>query len=257
MQDLEVTLIQPDLRWQNPQANLEHLTHLVEREDVSPDLIVLPEMFTTGFSMDTRHAENMHGPAMLWMAETAGKTKAVVTGSLMMAENNRFYNRLIWMHPDGTFEQYDKRHLFGLGGEQEHYTPGNQRLVVDVKGWRICTQICYDLRFPVWNRNQGDYDALLYVANWPDRRRLAWQQLTVARAIENQAYVVAANRVGEDGDGVYCAGDSRVVDPLGQILFDKADVEVVASVTLSAAFLEETRTKLPFLNDRDEFVFKM
>jgi predicted amidohydrolase len=257
MQDLTVTLIQADLRWHDPQANLQHLTHLIERDDVPTDLIVLPEMFTTGFSMDTSYAETMHGPAMMWMAETAARMDAVVTGSLMMAEGDRFYNRLIWMRPNGTFEQYDKRHLFGLGGEQQHYTPGNQRLVVEVKGWRVCTQICYDLRFPVWNRNTGDYDVLLYVANWPDRRRLAWQQLTIARAIENQAYVVAANRVGEDGEGVYCAGDSRVVDPLGQILFDKADVEAVASITLSLTALEETRMKLPFLKDADKFSIDM
>ena len=256
MQDLNVTIVQADLKWENPAANFEHLGRLIESSLEPSDLIVLPETFNTGFTMNVSLAEKMDGPSMQWMAEVAQVTGAVVTGSLMVNDGGNIYNRLIWMRPNGTHDYYDKRHRFSLGGEAENYTPGSKRLITELNGWRICPNVCYDLRFPVWLRNQDDYDMLLLVANWPEKRAYAWKQLLIARAIENQSYVVGANRVGLDGIGINCVGDSMVVDPLGKVVFTEAEKEAITTIKLSAEYLAEVRQQLPFLNDRDRFELK-
>jgi predicted amidohydrolase len=253
MQDIKVTLVQPDLRWEDRAANLSHLEELIKSSTETADLVVLPETFTTGFSMEVRFAETMDGEAMQWMARLAKETGSVITGSLMMKEGGKYYNRLVWMRPDGSHEQYDKRHLFGLGKETEYYTPGTERKVFELKGWRICPQVCYDLRFPVWIRNRNDYDLLIFVANWPEVRRYAWQHLLIARAIENLSYVIGVSRIGLDGHHINHTGDSAAIDPLGKVLFTEENKELVKTVTLSAAYLREVRDKLPFLGDGDEF----
>ena len=218
-------------------------------------------MFSTGFSMNANEiAEDVkNSKAIEWMAKTARERNCVITGSLMLREKRKFFNRLIWMEPDGEFETYDKRHLFSYGGEDVPYTHGEQRLVVELKGWKICPLICYDLRFPVWSRNtlsRGNlpaYDVLIYVANWPERRIQAWKYLLVARAIENQSYVVGVNRVGNDGNDIYCPGDSMVVDAMGNILYHKNEKEDVFTMQLDYAELQRVRSTLPFLKDADAF----
>lgn len=224
------------------------------------DLIVLPEMFTTGFTMEARAvAEPMNLTTFRWMKQMAAQTGAVVTGSYVVQEKNNYFNRLIWMQPDGQFDTYDKRHLFRMAGEDAVYTAGNQRIVKEWKGWRICPLICYDLRFPVWSRNvQPDstdfaYDLLLYVANWPAARRNAWNVLLQARAIENLSYVVGVNRVGQDSNEHLYTGDSAVVDYTGEILFSQADVEKTHQQTLSLDGLKAFRNKFPTNLDADAF----
>jgi predicted amidohydrolase len=214
-------------------------------------------MFSTGFSMEAeRLAETMDGPTVQWMQDTAREHRIILTGSLIIKEGDQYYNRLVWMQPDGVYGTYDKRHLFGYAGEDGHYTPGGLKLITQVKGWRICPLVCYDLRFPVWSRyaEGAEYDVLLYVANWPQKRSLAWKTLLPARAIENQCYVVGVNRVGVDGKGFAYSGDSGAYDPLGGMLWGHADDEAVHTVVLSAKLLEETRGHLPFLRDADRFV---
>jgi len=212
-------------------------------------------MFTTGFTMNAAAlAEPMDGKSMQWMHKIAVKYEAVVTGSLIIKENNKFYNRLIWMRPDGSHEHYDKRHLFALGKEHETYTAGDKRIIVELNGWKICPVICYDLRFPVWLRNVGgEYDLLLIVANWPERRALHWRTLIPARAIENQAYVVAVNRVGHDGDEVYHSGDSNCIDPNGKVIYYKRDEEDMYTFSIVGDEIEKIRRAMPFLKDADVF----
>ena len=224
------------------------------------DLIVLPEMFTTGFTMDARAvAEPMNLTTFRWLRQMATQTGAVVTGSYVVQEKGAYFNRLIWMQPDGQFDTYDKRHLFRMAGEDAVYTAGTKRLIKEWKGWRICPLICYDLRFPVWSRNQLTestdfaYDLLLYVANWPAARRTAWNTLLQARAIENLSYVVGVNRVGEDGNGHLYTGDSAVIDFKGDVLFRQADAEVVHHQTLSLDELRAFRAKFPANLDADPF----
>ena len=260
---LRITLIQADMVWEDKSANLDHYSSLIERITGPKEVVVLPEMFSTGFSMEPlRLAESMEGASIQWMRETARQHRIILTGSLIIEEDGQYFNRLIWMQPDGTYGSYDKRHLFGYAGEDAAYTPGDRRLVVQVKGWRICPLICYDLRFPVWARNnagsggsaEAAYDVLLYVANWPQRRSLAWSTLLQARAIENQSYCVGVNRVGSDGKGIAYSGESSVFDPMGELLWQQADVETVHTVELSMQKLQETRSGLPFLKDADRFV---
>ncbi|MCX8211198.1 MAG: amidohydrolase [Lewinella sp.] len=255
MTDLSITLLQTKIAWQSPKANLAHYTDLINRIGQPTDLIILPEMFTTGFTMDAaNNAETMDGPAVKWLTEQAGKTGAAVTGSLIIEEDGKYYNRLIWMKPDGHYHTYNKRHLFAMAGEHEHYEAGTERLIVRHKGWRICPLICYDLRFPVWARNDGAYDLLIYTANWPEKRAYDWNTLLKARAIENQCYTIGVNRVGEDANGFVYNGDSCVIDP-GWLctLFHVEKVEAVHTEILSAEHLEEVRQRLPFLMDRDNF----
>ncbi|MBI4859968.1 MAG: nitrilase family protein [Candidatus Riflebacteria bacterium] len=260
--DLTLTLIQTSLAWENPAANLEMLQKKIEAVRDPGDVIVLPEMFTTGFSMRPEaFAEPMDGRSVRWMRELARKAGAVVCGSLIIGENDRFFNRFIWMPPTGESRFYAKRHLFTLGGEDRHYAAGSEQVTIAHNGWRIRPLICFDLRFPVWLRNrvvgnEAEYDLLLCVASWPDRRAFAWRALMPARAIENQCFAVAVNRVGADGNGVYHTGDSMVVDPLGETLLALTHLEVVATVTLSAATLDDLRRQLPFLAGGDRFTLE-
>ncbi len=236
------------------------------------ELVILPEMFSTGFSMNPGAlAEKMDGETLQWMKQISQEKKIILTGSVMIEENGNYYNRLIWMLPNGSHGCYDKRHRFAFAGEHKAYSAGSKRLIASVKGWKINLQVCYDLRFPVWARQQPqdvaitaneaekttdpnlEYDLLIYVANWPEKRNHAWKTLLQARAIENQSYVVGVNRVGKDGNDIYHSGDSMIVDPLGEILYHKADAEDVFTYTLEKEKLQEVRMKFPFWKDADDF----
>lgn len=226
------------------------------------ELVVLPEMFSTGFSMKPEVlAETMEGETMAWMKRLSAANRVILTGSLIIEEEKKYYNRLIWMMPNGEFGYYDKRHLFGFAGEDKHYQAGNKRLITSVKGWKINVQVCYDLRFPVWARqsvkkdkeNPYEYDVLLYVANWPERRSHAWKTLLCARAIENQCYVIGVNRVGMDGNEIYHSGNSLVIDPLGEVLYHMTDEEDIFTIMLEKEKLDDVRSRFPFLKDADEF----
>jgi predicted amidohydrolase len=216
-------------------------------------------MFTTGFSMNpSALAENMEGTTVQWMKKMAAQYKIILTGSVIIQENNQYFNRLLWVLPNGMIGSYDKRHRFAFAGEHNHYTAGNKRLISSVNGWRINLQICYDLRFPIWARQQStstepEFDVLIYVANWPERRSYAWKSLLVARAIENQCYVIGVNRVGNDGNGIAHSGDSMVVDPLGEIIYTNNQQEDIYTLLLNKNTLADVRSKFPFWKDADEF----
>lgn len=255
MENLKVTIFQGYLFWENIDRNLKNIElRLSSGIRENTELIILPEMFNTGFTMNTALAEPMNGKTMSWMGQIAQKYKCVVTGSLMITENGNYYNRLIWMQADGTFSQYDKRHLFTLAKEHETFTAGKERLIVELKGWKICPMICYDLRFPVWMRNLNTvYDLLIVVANWPEKRALHWRTLIPARAVENQAYIIAVNRVGYDGNEVYHSGDSSCIDPGGNVVYYKRDEEDVYTFSVSAEELIKNRRIFTFLKDADRF----
>jgi omega-amidase len=260
MEDLNITLVQTTLHWADVEANIEMLTQKIAGISNQTDLVILPETFSTGFSMNARqHAEEVSdSKAIKWMKTAAQQKNCVITGSLLLREGERFFNRLIWMRPDGSYEYYNKRHLFSYAHEDENYTPGEERLVVELKGWKIRPLICYDLRFPVWSRNldengEPEYDALLYVANWPERRIYAWKHLLIARAIENQAYVIGLNRTGNDGNDIYYSGDSMVIDALGQPLYHKMQDEDVFTLELNYDALQKVRETFQFLKDGDAF----
>ncbi|MES2645359.1 MAG: amidohydrolase [Bacteroidota bacterium] len=263
MTDLLVTTIQTDLFWEDKQSNLSMLEEKIAGSGKT-EIVILPEMFSTGFSMQPeKFAENMDGPTINWMRKMAADHRVILTGSLMIQEEGNFYNRLIWMLPNGQAGFYNKRHLFAYANEHKHYTAGNRRLIASVKGWKINLQVCYDLRFPVWSRQQlkenreglqePEYDLLVYVANWPERRSHAWKTLLIARAIENQCYVVGVNRVGNDGNNVYHSGDSMVVDPLGEVLYECSHENSIQTALLSVEFLKEVRNRFPFWKDADQF----
>ena len=262
MPSLTITLIQPDLRWEDKAANLWHLETLIEGIGENTHLVVLPEMFSTGFSMRPEAlAEHMNGPTVTWMKQTAARKKVILTGSLIIEEKRRYFNRLIWMLPNGQHGVYDKRHRFAYAGEHEHYTAGHKRLIASVNGWKVNLLVCYDLRFPVWSRQQlqdgqPEFDLLVYVANWPERRSHAWKTLLQARAIENQAYVVGVNRVGNDGNNIYHSGDSMIVDPLGEVLYHAPKEESIFTFTLQHEKLEEVRNRFPFWHDADQFTIQ-
>lgn len=259
MSTLKITLIQTHLFWEDKGANLALLEQKILNLEEPTEVVILPEMFTTGFSMQpTLHAETMEGPSVQWMRRIAKAQKIILTGSLIIEENGHYYNRLIWMLPNGEFGYYDKRHLFAFAGEDQHYTAGNKRLIASVKGWKINLQICYDLRFPTWARQAApnEYDVLMYVANWPEKRSPAWKTLLVARAIENQAFVVGVNRVGLDGKNIAHSGNSMVVGPLGEVLYHSADQESVFQITLQRDELEQARTQFPFWKDADFFTIQ-
>ena len=258
MSSLHISLIQTKLFWEDKNANLWMLEEKINSISQKTEIVVLPEMFSTGFSMNPpAFAETMDGPTIEWMKKMAAEKKIILTGSLIIQENNQFFNRLLWVLPNGTIGHYDKRHRFAFAGEDQHYSNGHKRLIAQVKGWKINLQICYDLRFPVWARQQSDdepeYDLLLYVANWPERRNHAWKTLLTARAIENQAYVIGVNRVGEDGNGIYHSGNSMVVDPLGEVLYHKEHEEDIFTIILEKTTLIEIRNKFPFWKDADDF----
>ena len=195
---INVTLIQSDIIWEDKVSNLKNYQNKISQIE-STDLIVLPEMFTTGFSMNPKDiSETMSGETIQWMKSNASKMNSAICGSIIIEEDDKYFNRFIWVNPDGSICQYDKKHLFSFAGEDKNYTAGNEKIIIEYKGWKICPLVCYDLRFPVWSRNSEDYDLLIYVANWPTKRKLAWKSLLVARAIENQCYVIGVNRVGKD-----------------------------------------------------------
>lgn len=255
MSTIKITTFQAYLFWENIDKNLQNLGLRLSSIREKTDLIVLPEMFSTSFSMNAEAlAEEMGGKTMDWMHQQALKFGSVVTGSLIIKDNSNYYNRLIWMRPDGSYEFYDKRHLFGLGNEDHTYTAGSKKLFVELNGWKICPIICYDLRFPVWLRNKGnEYDMLLVVANWPEKRSLHWRTLIPARAVENQSYVVAVNRVGHDGNEVYHSGDSMCIDPNGNVVYYKPNDEDLYTFTINKEEIEKSRRIFPFLKDADDF----
>ena len=259
MPTLTITTIQSNLLWEEKSANLNMLEKKIAGIEDKTEIVVLPEMFSTGFSMKPEQlAETTDGETIQWMKRVSRENGIILTGSLIIEENRNYFNRLIWMLPNGQYGQYDKRHLFAYGEEDKYYSPGNKRLIASVKGWRINLQVCYDLRFPVWARQQikekgPEYDVLIYVANWPERRSHAWKTLLCARAIENQCYVVGVNRVGNDGNNVYHSGNSLIIDPLGQVLYHMADDEEVFTITLQKEKLAEVREKFPFWKDADHF----
>jgi len=268
---LTITTIQTNLHWEDKKANLQMLEQKINSITGKTEIVVLPEMFSTGFSMKPEIlAETMDGETLQWMRNIAATKKIILTGSIIINEEENFFNRLIWMLPNGRYGIYDKRHRFAFAGEDRQYTAGNKRLIASVKGWKINLQICYDLRFPVWSRQTSpltplqrrgeqkapEYDVLIYVANWPERRNTAWKTLLPARAIENQCYVVGVNRVGKDGNDINYSGDSMVIDPLGEILYHKKDEEDIFTTTLDKDHLQTVREKFPFWKDADHFIIK-
>ena len=258
MSTLSFSIIQTNLFWEDKGANLTHLEQKIMGIESYTEIIVLPEMFSTGFSMQPEiHAETMDGPTIDWMRRLSETKKAIITGSLIIKEEDKFYNRLIWMLPNGELGYYDKRHLFAFAGEDQHYTAGNKRLIASVKGWKINLQICYDLRFPVWARQtkgtESEYDVLLYVANWPEKRNHAWKTLLTARAIENQCVTIGVNRVGLDGNNNAHSGDSLIVGPLGEVLYHCAYEEDVFNITLQKEEIANARSQFPFWKDADFF----
>ncbi len=257
MEDLKVTIVQCPLIWEDVDANLKAFTERLS--SIQPgvtDLIVLSEMFTTGFTMGAaRIAETMNGKAFHWLKKTSEEKQCVITGSIAIKDGEGFYNRLIWMRPDGTFETYNKRHTFRMANEHHTYSGGDKKLIVTLKGWRICPLICYDLRFPVYSRNQNNYDCLIYVANWPEVRSYPWKQLLIGRAIENLSYAVGVNRIGKDGTGLEHSGDSVVLNFKGlPISKMQAHQDVIETVHLSYSQLEEFRKIFPAFMDADNFV---
>jgi len=281
MSTLTITTIQTNLFWEDKTANLQMFDQKIRNLQQKTEVVVLPEMFSTGFSMQPEKlAETMDGPTITWMKKLSAEKRIIITGSVIIEEEGNYYNRLVWMLPNGQYGYYDKRHLFAYAQEDQHYMPGNKRLVASVKGWKINLLVCYDLRFPVWSRQQQfvasttlsdavrppdtsttlsagpnpEYDLLIYVANWPERRNHAWKTLLQARAIENQCYVVGVNRVGKDGNDIYHSGDSMIVDAMGSVLYTKPHDEDAFTITLQKETLEETRNKLPFLKDADRFI---
>lgn len=254
MQNLTVTGIQCDLAWEDKARNLERIDRMLEASAPGSDLVVLPEMFTTAFSMEpARLAETMDGPAIKWMFAQCQRYGIALCGSLIIEEDGHYFNRFIWVDADGRLYQYDKRHLFSLLGEEKPYTPGREHCLLEYRGWKIQPFICYDLRFPVWCRNALEADLQLYVANWPERRSEHWKHLLKARAIENQCYTLGVNRVGKDANGINHTGDSGAYDFYGRELATVHGEERAFTVTLNLDGVVECREKFPFLKDRDRF----
>lgn len=257
MNALNLTTIQTHLYWEDIDKNLAHFNEKLNAVTESTDIIVLPEMFTTGFTMNPKvMAEEHGGKTLQWMLQKSKEKNCVITGSISVKDGSQFHNRLYWVMPDGNYKYYDKRHLFQMGNEHKHYTAGTQKLIIEYKGWKICPLICYDLRFPVWSRNRKEniYDVLLYVANWPEVRSYPWKQLLIARAIENQSYVVGVNRIGNDGNNIAHSGDSAIINPRGETMNKlNANQDIIETVNLSATYLQEFRKLFPVMMDGDEF----
>ena len=257
---LNVAAIQTSLHWEDKEANIHMLGEKIRAYNEPADVFVLPEMFTTGFSMNAeKFAEPMEGPTHQWMREMAKLKNAAVAGSIIVKDNGKCYNRLLWVNPDGSTSHYDKRHLFRMAQEDQHYAGGEKRVIVDYNGWKICLQVCYDLRFPVWSRNrqsvgEAEYDALIYVANWPERRSHPWKTLLMARAIENACYVIGVNRVGNDGNFVYHCGDTAVYDFKGALITGAMiSREEIITARLSKQELRDYRKAFPVGLDADSF----
>ena len=253
MRDLKVTLIQTDLAWEDIGANLAGFDKKIETITDDTHLIVLPEMFTTGFSMNpAKLAEKMSGSAVFWLQEKSALKKVDIVGSIVAEDDGKFFNRLIWAKPDGRLFTYDKRHLFRMLGEEKVYSAGDQNLTVELHGWKVRPFICYDLRFPVWTRNIANrFDLAIFIANWPERRSMHWKALLLARAIENQCYVIGLNRVGTDGNGLTYSGDSSIIDPAGNILFQKQHAVCTHTAVLSGDELQAYRGSFPAWMDAD------
>jgi len=251
---MKIALIQAPLIWENPEANREYFEERVNSIEQEIDLIILPEMFTTGFTMNPKNvAETMEGETILKLKDLAKNKNTAITGSLIIIENEKYYNRLIFVFPSGKIEYYDKRHLFSLAGEEKIYTSGKEKQIVEYKGWKICPMICYDLRFPVFSRNTEDYDLLLYVANWPKPRTNAWDILLKARSVENMCYTLGVNRIGFDESGHEYVGHSQAIDFLGNTIINAEESEGVFIADLDKNAMLEARHKFGFLNDRDAF----
>lgn len=254
-EQLTVSVIQTELIWENVDANLQQFAQLLNNA-APADIYVLPEMFTTGFSMQPeKFASASHTKGLAWLKQTAANKNAAIIGSLMVDDEGKYFNRLFFVTPQQQVYTYDKKHLFSLGNEQNHYTAGTQLLLVDYLGWKICPLVCYDLRFPAWARNSHNYDLLIYVANWPERRAYHWRNLLVARAIENQTYVAACNRIGTDGSGVTHNGNSMLIDCSGQVIAESTNAISILSHTFSKEAQQQYRASFPFLADRDRFTF--
>jgi len=251
---MKIALIQAPLVWENPKANRDYFEDKIKSVSGEIDLIVLPEMFTTGFTMNPSEVwETMDGETISLLKNLAKAKNLAITGSLITKENNKFYNRLVFVFPSGEIKKYDKRHLFSLAGEEKIYTAGNDKLIVEYLGWKICPLICYDLRFPVFARNIEDYDLLIYVANWPKIRINAWNILLKARAVENMAYTIGVNRIGEDANGFAHSGHSQAIDFLGNYSIEPQESEGIFIAELDKDGMLESRKKLGFLNDKDSF----
>lgn len=254
---LKITIIQSELHWENPEANRRMFSEKIQNIEDKTDLIVLPEMFSTGFSMNaSKLAEENEGATLQWMLSEAAKNNCAITGSVIISENKNYYNRLFFVFPDGKYVKYDKKHTFTLAGENETYSEGKTRLIVSYKSWKICPLVCYDLRFPVWARNTNGYDVLIYVANWPKVRILAWDTLLRARAIENMAYCIGVNRVGQDENSHEYVGHSAVFDAMGQQISTSSFGEFTQTISLEKSHLKTNRNHFQFLNDRDGFTLK-
>ena len=254
---MKIAIVQTSLIWENPMENRSHLAQKISgfMEDV--DLIVLPEMFSSGFTMNPKAvAETMQGETVSWLQHLAKAKNAAITGSLVIEENGNYYNRLLFVFPDGDIKTYDKRHLFTLAGEDKFYTAGTEKLIVEYKGFRICPLVCYDLRFPVFSRNDANYDLLIYVANWPKLRVNAWDILLKARSVENMCYTIGVNRIGTDANNHEYIGHSQAVDFLGNYLLEPQEIDGIFIIELDKEKLLETRIKLAFLNDKDDFILK-
>ena len=259
MQTLNLTLIQTELFWENKEVNIHHFTELIDDIKEQTDVIILPEMFATGFSMKAQQlAETMDGAVVEWMKQIAHKKQSAICGSIIIEENSNYYNRFIWVEPDRKLQWYDKRHLFRMADEHEFYTRGNEKIIIEYKGFKIFPIVCYDLRFPVWLRRTKkiDYDLLIVVANWPERRVAHWKTLIQARAIENQSYVAAINRVGTDGNGFIYSGESSLVNPKGEILFQQANESVSKTLKINLDDVMEWRKAFNAIEDADNFVIE-
>jgi predicted amidohydrolase len=264
---LNIAAIQTSLHWEDKTKNIHMFTGKLRAYSEPADVFVLPEMFTTGFSMRSELlAEELNGPTHQWMIAMAKEKNAAITGSIIAKDGGGYYNRMLWVNPDGTTSYYDKRHLFRMAQEDRHYASGTKRMIVDFKGWRICLHVCYDLRFPVWSRNryrnesgipEAEYDVLVYVANWPERRNHAWKTLLMARAIENSAYVIGVNRIGNDANGIYHSGDSAILNFKGEII--KAGIisaDEIINGRLSMQELQDYRKSFPVGMDADSFIIQ-
>lgn len=264
MQDLEVALVQSEIVWEDIPGNLSAFSQKLGMIHHQPHLIVLPEMFSTGFTMNVKKcAESINGSALSWMKEKAIAMNCTIAGSLLIADDGKYYNRMFWVKPNGDFDFYNKRHLFSMANEQHKISQGKDKTITTLNGWNFSLQICYDLRFPVWSKNnltngEFDYDVLVYVANWPEVRSHAYKSLLTARAIENQSYVIWVNRVGNDNNRIFHSGDSMVIDPSGKIIAQASPgKEETLSVTLSGSPLTEIRHKFRFSSDWDKFTFQI
>lgn len=259
MQTFRLTLCQSYLIWENPEANMNAFEKHFESIDRETDIIILPEMFTTGFSMNPeKTAKQWQNKTIEWLKKIAQKYQTAICGSIMADHENGYVNRFVWVDENENVQFYDKRHLFQMGGEHEVYLPGNKQIIISYKGWKIAPFICYDLRFPVWSRNRDDYDLAIYVANWPAARSLVWEKLLMARAIENQCYVAGVNRVGTDGRDIFYEGNSLMINARGEIISDfKKEKEELHSFEIDKEELLDFRKKFPVFDDADDFEIKL